>query len=83
MYLETYRSLISANHKKIGYTNRKSAKCSICRSSANVTNFLSPHICQLSRIHDILLWIRIRILILDPDPAIFVIDLQDAKKKKF
>jgi hypothetical protein len=51
------------------------------------------------RIHDILGWIRIRILgsmpltyesgfgsgfgtrILDPDPAIFVIDLQDASKK--
>jgi hypothetical protein len=31
------------------------------------------------RIHDILVWIRIRIL--DPDPAIFVIDLQDASKK--
>jgi hypothetical protein len=31
------------------------------------------------RIHDILGWIRIRIL--DPDPAIFVIDLQDASKK--
>jgi hypothetical protein len=31
------------------------------------------------RIHDILAWIRIRIL--DPDPAIFVIDLQDANKK--
>jgi hypothetical protein len=26
-------------------------------------------------------WIRIRIRILDPDPAIFVIDLQDANKK--
>ncbi len=49
------------------------------------------------RIHDILGWIRIRIRgsmsptngfgsgswirILDPDPAIFVIDLQDASKK--
>jgi hypothetical protein len=47
------------------------------------------------RIHDILVWIRIRIhgsmpltngsgsgsWILDPDPAIFVIDLQDASKK--
>ncbi len=31
------------------------------------------------RIHDIFGWIRIRIL--DPDPAIFVIDLQDASKK--
>ncbi len=26
-------------------------------------------------------WIRIRIRILDPDPAIFVMDLQDASKK--
>jgi hypothetical protein len=37
------------------------------------------------RIHDILGWIRIRgsmPLIPDPDPAIFVIDLQDASKKK-
>jgi hypothetical protein len=33
------------------------------------------------RIHDILGWIRIRIL--DPDPAIFVIDLQDASKNLF
>jgi hypothetical protein len=47
------------------------------------------------RIHDILVWIRIRgsmpltngsgfgtwIRSLDPDPAIFVIDLQDASKK--
>ncbi len=35
------------------------------------------------RIHDILVWIRIRILIriLDPNSAIFVIDLQDANKK--
>jgi hypothetical protein len=31
------------------------------------------------RIHDILGWIRIQIL--DPDPAFFVIDLQDASKK--
>jgi hypothetical protein len=31
------------------------------------------------RIHDILWWIRIRIL--DPDPAIFVIDFHDANKK--
>ncbi len=30
------------------------------------------------RIHDILGWIRI----LDPDPAIFAIDLQDASKKQ-
>ncbi len=39
------------------------------------------------RIHDILVWIRIRFRIrgsmplMDPDPAIFGIDLQDANKK--
>ncbi len=45
------------------------------------------------RVHDILVWIRIRgsmpltngsgswIRILDPDPAIFVIDRQDANKR--
>ncbi len=42
------------------------------------------------RIHDILVWIRIRGSMprlmdpnpdLDPDPAIFVVDLQDANKK--
>jgi hypothetical protein len=39
------------------------------------------------RIHDILVWIRIRgsadpcLRLMDPDPAIFVIDLQDANKK--
>ncbi len=38
------------------------------------------------QIHDILMWIRIRIRgvclpLMDPDPAIFVIDLQDANKK--
>jgi hypothetical protein len=38
-------------------------------------NFTSP----VFRIYDILVWIRIRIL--DPDSAIFVIDLQDANKK--
>ncbi len=32
------------------------------------------------RIHASDLWIRIRIRILGPDPAIFVIDLQDASK---
>jgi hypothetical protein len=36
------------------------------------------------RISDIWVWIRIRGSVpLDPDPAIFVIDLQDAKKKLF
>ncbi len=35
------------------------------------------------RIHDILMWIRIRGLMdPDPDPAFFVIDLQDANKKR-
>jgi hypothetical protein len=33
------------------------------------------------RIHASDEWIRIRIRILDPDPAIFIIDLQDASKK--
>ncbi len=37
------------------------------------------------RIHDILVWIRsrgsMRLIIMDPDPAIFAIDLQDANKK--
>ncbi len=40
------------------------------------------------RIHDILVWIRIWIrgsmpltTVMDPDPAIFAIDLQDANKK--
>jgi hypothetical protein len=41
------------------------------------------------RIHDILVWIRIRIrrsmplMDTDPDPSIFIIDLKDAKKKLF
>ncbi len=35
----------SANRKNIGYANRKSANCHICRRSANVTNFVSPQIC--------------------------------------
>jgi hypothetical protein len=39
------------------------------------------------RIHDILVWIRIRIrgsmplTKMDPDPDVFIIDLQDANKK--
>jgi hypothetical protein len=36
-----------------------------------------PDFSSVLRIHDILGWIRI----LDPDPAIFVIDLQDVSKK--
>jgi hypothetical protein len=35
------------------------------------------------RIHASDKWIRIRIWILNTDPAIFVIDLQDAKKTNF
>ncbi len=35
----------STNRKTIGYANRKSANCNICRRSANVTNFVSPQIC--------------------------------------
>ncbi len=45
-----------------------------------------PHFKPVLGFHDILLWILaydlwIRIRIQDPDPAIFVIDLQDANKK--
>jgi hypothetical protein len=35
------------------------------------------------RIHASDYWIRIRIRILDPDPAIFVNNLQDASKHNF
>ncbi len=69
----------------------------------SVTIFVTTTLplCQaVFRIHDILVWIRIRIcgsmplmgngsgsedpnLDSDPDPAIFVIDLQDANKKLF
>ncbi len=50
--------------------------------NVQVGTFLKTRtILALLRIHDILGWIRIRIL--DPDPAIFVIDLQDASKKLF
>jgi hypothetical protein len=35
----------SANHKKIGCAHRKSAKCLICRRSANLTNYIRPHGC--------------------------------------
>jgi hypothetical protein len=35
--------------KKIGYANRKSAKCHICRRSANLTNYLIPQICDLQK----------------------------------
>jgi hypothetical protein len=34
------------------------------------------------RIHDILVWTRTSGFDPDPDPAIFVIDLQDANKKQ-
>jgi hypothetical protein len=40
---------------------------------------VSSMFCSVFRIHDILVWILIRIL--DPYPAAFVIDLQDANKK--
>jgi hypothetical protein len=40
-------------------------------------NKIPPSPPPVFRIHEILLWIRI----LDPDPAIFVTDLQDASKK--
>jgi hypothetical protein len=43
----------------------------------NKFSFLDINVFAVFRIHDILVWIRI----LDPDPAIFVIDLLDASKK--
>ncbi len=42
------RKFKSANHKKIWSANRKSAKCHICGMSANLTNYLSPQICEFS-----------------------------------
>jgi hypothetical protein len=40
MYLQICGSFESANHKKSGSTNRKSAKCQICGRFANLTNYL-------------------------------------------
>jgi hypothetical protein len=63
--------------------------CSIKKVSSSSSAFMSARHCRtrpfphptcrkaVLRIHDILGWIRI----LDPDPAIFVIDLQDVSKK--
>ncbi len=39
MYLRTCGSFNSANHKKIGSANLKSAKCLLCWRSANLTNY--------------------------------------------
>jgi hypothetical protein len=43
--LSPQKNLGLQNGKNIGYANRKSANCHICRRSANVTNFVSPQIC--------------------------------------
>ncbi len=43
--LRLQKNFGSANRKNIGYADRKSANCHICRRSANVTNFVSPQIC--------------------------------------
>jgi hypothetical protein len=40
-----------------------------------------PCLVPVFRIHDVLVWIRILLMDADQDPAIFVIDLQDANKK--
>ncbi len=40
MYLRTCGSIKSANPKKIGFANRNFAKCHICGTSANLTNFI-------------------------------------------
>jgi hypothetical protein len=45
MHLLNYGSFKSLNYKKVGSANRKSANCHICRSSANLTNYLGPQIC--------------------------------------
>ncbi len=45
---------------------------------------MNDHLEAVFRIHDILVWIRIRGSMppdADPDPSIFIIDLQDASKK--
>ncbi len=63
-------------------------------AEAKTAGMLSLLFLTVLRIHDILVWIRIRIWIRgfmplnnesgsDPDLAIFVIDLQDANKKLF
>jgi hypothetical protein len=45
LYLRTCGSFMSANRKKIGSANRKSANGHICGRSANLTNYLCLQIC--------------------------------------
>jgi hypothetical protein len=45
MSLRTSGSFKSANHKKFGFANRKSAKCNLCGRSANLIFYLCPPIC--------------------------------------
>jgi hypothetical protein len=47
MYLQTCGSFNSANHKDIGFANRKSTKCHICGRSANLKKHLSEQIADL------------------------------------
>ncbi len=44
---------------------------------------MTPWIKAVLRIRDILVRIRAGLLLMDPDPIIFVIDFQDATKKYF
>jgi hypothetical protein len=44
MYLRTCGSFKFANHKKIGFANRKSATFHICGRSANLTTYQIPQI---------------------------------------
>jgi hypothetical protein len=61
-----------------------------CKNSVNLAAHATPELKPVLWIHDILVWIRIRGSMpltygsgSDPDPAIFIIDLQDANKKLF
>jgi hypothetical protein len=63
---------------------------SVCRWPAKKRFFKRTFFSPVFRIHDILEWIRIRGSMpkqmdpdSDPDPAFFVIDLQDANKNNF
>ncbi len=42
---QTHKLQIRKSKKKIGYANRKSAKCHICGRSAKLTNYFSLQIC--------------------------------------
>jgi hypothetical protein len=50
-----------------------------------IVQVTDPCYLAVFRIHDILMWIRIRgsmpLMDSDPDPSIFITDLQDANKK--